>query len=43
MAATVFVGLAATSHVTGTLSTATFDNVAVSSQPPGAWSNHDIG
>jgi regulation of enolase protein 1 (concanavalin A-like superfamily) len=45
--ATIDVGLALTSHVDGTVATATFDNVTVStsstSSLPSGWSNSDVG
>jgi regulation of enolase protein 1 (concanavalin A-like superfamily) len=48
MGATIQVGLAISSHVDGTLSTATFDNVSVSSSTPppvlpSGWSSGDVG
>jgi polygalacturonase/regulation of enolase protein 1 (concanavalin A-like superfamily) len=45
MATTVFVGLAVTSHLDGTLNTVTFDHVVVNSAgpPPSGWSSQDVG
>src|SRR4030095_14529964 len=49
MGSSILVGLAVSSHVTGTNATATFDNVTVTEDgpPPGGlpsgWSNDDIG
>jgi hypothetical protein len=41
--ATVYAGLAVTSHDTSTVLTATFDNVAVVSTDGGAWLTSDVG
>ncbi len=45
MAATVYIGLVVTSHLDGTLNTASFDHVVVSSAGPPAsgWSGQDVG
>jgi len=43
MAATVLVGLGATSHNIASAQTATFDNVSVASGAPPAWAHKDIG
>ena len=49
MGPTVDVGLAVSSHVTGTLATAVFDNISITSAPPpisalpSGWSSSDVG
>ena len=49
MGATIYVGLAFTSHADGVIGTATFDGVTVSSagapasEPPSGWQHRDIG
>jgi regulation of enolase protein 1 (concanavalin A-like superfamily) len=44
MGSTIQVGLAVTSHFTGTVAEATFDNVAIeTAELPAGWSNQDVG
>ena len=43
MGASIYVGLAVTSHSAGVTATATFDNVNVTMANPDAWTDQDIG
>jgi len=43
MAATIYVGLAVTSHDAGSIATAAFDNVSVTADAADTWTSQDIG